>query len=166
MKKTLILMLSIFAILNLTAQITEEQKEEILNQHNYYRQLQGAANLVWSDKLQSEAQQWANYIAKKDIMAHSKMEYGENIYMSTANVSAKRPVDAWASEEQYYNGETISHQNYTLFGHYTQLIWSETTQVGCAYAISKTGKYYWVCEYYPSGNFIGQKPVKNYQKNK
>lgn len=158
--------MSLFVISNVNAQIDNSQKEKILNQHNYYRQLQGAPDLVWSVELQNAAQQWVDYIAKKDIMAHSKMEYGENIYMSTVEVSAEIPVDRWASEEQYYNGEVISYQNYSLFGHYTQLIWAKTTEVGCAYAISKTGKYYWVCEYSPTGNYIGEKPVENYKKKK
>lgn len=150
--------------LSVFAQNVSETQQRILERHNYYRQLQGAPDLRWSDTLTQEAQNWADYIAKKDIMAHSKMEYGENIYMSTEEVSPESPVDTWADEEQFYHGETISNQNYQLFGHYTQLIWAATTYVGCAEAVSKTGKHYWVCEYSPAGNYIGEKPVSNYHK--
>ena len=42
-------------------------------------------------------------------------------------------------------------------GHYTQMVWKGTTEVGCATA-SGTELTYLVCRYSPPGNIVGQKP--------
>jgi pathogenesis-related protein 1 len=145
---------------NLYAQnnLADSVKNELVQRHNYYREQVKVPKIKWSDKLAQKAQDWAIVIAKKDRLIHSNYKYGENIFMSTGAVSPKFVVDDWASEKKYYHGEKISSKNYHLFGHYTQIIWSSTIYVGCAEAISKTGKYYWVCEYDPPGNYIGEKP--------
>ena len=62
----------------------------------------------------------------------------------------------------------IGQYNATTFegaGHWTQVVWKGTTQVGCAVATCNNifpAKYgpakYYVCEYYPQGNIIGQFP--------
>jgi pathogenesis-related protein 1 len=162
MRKILTLLLLLLSFVAIKAQNKEDFKNKILERHNYYRSQQGASNLVWSDELANAAQQWANKLAKKDKMFHSTMSYGENIYWGYSD-DPTRAVDLWADEATYYPGEAISENNFHLFGHYTQLIWAATTKVGCAEAISKTGKHYIVCEYDPAGNIIGEKPVKNYK---
>ena len=139
--------------------LTDEQKQEILERHNYYRSEVGVSPLQWSDSLAGVAQKWANKIAKWDKLVHSNYDYGENLYVSTNKVSASRPVDAWASEKKFYHNENIANENVHLFGHYTQIIWAKTTKVGCAEAVSKKGNHYWVCEYAPTGNMLGEKPV-------
>jgi hypothetical protein len=39
-------------------------------------------------------------------------------------------------------------------GHFTQVVWRETTQMGCATATCR-GMDIWVCEYDPPGNVQG-----------
>jgi len=43
-------------------------------------------------------------------------------------------------------------------GHYTQVVWSGTTHVGCAAAIDASCEWaqVWVCQYSPPGNYMGQ----------
>jgi len=43
-------------------------------------------------------------------------------------------------------------------GHYTQIIWRTTTQVGCALASNATDEYL-VCRYLASGNIVGFDPL-------
>lgn len=45
-------------------------------------------------------------------------------------------------------------------GHYTQVVWAKTTLIGCGrmtYKDKGWNKHYVVCNYGPSGNFIGAK---------
>lgn len=51
-------------------------------------------------------------------------------------------------------------------GHYTQIVWRNTTHVGCATKVCDknspfqgfTRWQFWVCNYSPPGNFVGQRP--------
>ncbi len=92
--------------------------------------------------------------------------YGENMYWawSSPNLPNRSPaaaVQAWANEQPFYDYATNSCIGGEC-GHYTQLVWSTTTQVGCGQAIwTQNGKnnVFWVCNYAPAGNitFNGQK---------
>jgi hypothetical protein len=42
-------------------------------------------------------------------------------------------------------------------GHYTQVVWSGTRELGCGVARSPSREI-WVCNYNPPGNYIGQRP--------
>jgi hypothetical protein len=41
-------------------------------------------------------------------------------------------------------------------GHYTQIIWRNTTEVGCGMATCSNGSEIWVCNYNPPGNYLRQ----------
>ncbi len=69
--------------------------------------------------------------------------------------------NGWASEKNNYHGEVLTKENYVGFGHYTQMVWGHTKEVGCAIAHDTTnagGMYYLDCRYSPPGNYFGQKP--------
>lgn len=164
--KNIYFVVFIFISTTVFCQTNTELEQGIIQRHNYHRNIQNAPDIKWSDELAQDAQQWADILADEDEMMHSQNQWGENIYMSSEQVTPEYVVDFWAKEQQYYNGEAISKSNIHLFGHYTQLIWAETEYVGCAYAVSNSGVYYWVCEYSPPGNFLDKKPVENYKKQK
>ena len=102
--------------------------------------------------------------------------YGENLAMYQAasmSTKAETVVEAWAAEIECYTFGTqfsrndacdmacTSAQNSTGCGHYTQVGWRGTTQVGCGVAVCPGGdarfpREVWVCNYQNPGNFIGQ----------
>lgn len=129
--------------------------------HNKWRAELGLPPLKWSNKIAAVAQKWANVLKNRGCkMEHSSTKYGENIYWSMgAKRTPQEAVDAWGSEKQYFNFETLTcNEHWSKCGHYTQLIWENTTSVGCAMAYCKDGAEIWVCNYDPPGNYTGQKP--------
>ena len=137
-----------------TRQINEKT---ILERHNYYRSQVGVPPLKLSKECQESAQKWAEYLAKRNNgLTHSKnMKYGENCFWSSAEASEKLVVDRWASEKKYFNTRTRKYSYKT--GHYTQIIWRDTKYVGVGMAIANDGSEYWVCNYYPIGNYTNEK---------
>jgi hypothetical protein len=64
-------------------------------------------------------------------------------------------------ERRYFRPATFPHVSLTGewadVGHYTQIVWRETKEVGCAIDSAK-GQDVLVCRYFPAGNVQGQKP--------
>ena len=67
-------------------------------------------------------------------------------------------VTAWAEEEEYYDYQSNTCQPGQICGHFTQMVWHESQQVGCAKAMCADKSQIWACNYHPRGNYIGEKP--------
>ncbi|PPJ55129.1 hypothetical protein CBER1_09960 [Cercospora berteroae] len=128
-------------------------ESEVLNSTNYYRARHAARPVTWNSTLAHFAQSWAATC----IWGHSAGPYGENI--AAGFVNATLAVDAWAGEEVEYDYEKGGFSMGT--GHFSQLVWRNTTKIGCAIAecqsLVATGAHgaYLVCEYDPAGNTLG-----------
>ena len=144
------------------SRVTDSEVEKIVNKHNEYRNDVGVSNLKWSNHLAIEAQKWADELVSQNCaFKHSGSVHGENIYWSSGGSQGTSAVISWASEIKYYHGQKVSYSNYTKFGHYTQIVWYSTTEVGCAMSTCKNGSTIWVCNYNPPGNYIGSKAYGN-----
>lgn len=132
--------------------------KSITERHNYHRENHGVAALKWNTVIQKYAQSWADKIASEDKMYHRQPNnYGENIYWkSGGDLSGAEPVDAWYSEIKSYNYNNPGFSMAT--GHFTQVVWAGSSELGCGKARSKRGGTYIVCNYNPPGNYQGMFP--------
>lgn len=164
--RTVIVLISFMASGSLWAQSVVLQNDQWANDwlvaHNQWRKEVGAPPLKWNQDLSKSAEKWALKLSKKQgHLEHSHGDYGENIYWTSALVCpAAEATDAWGSEQSFYHDQKINGTNYQKFGHYTQMIWSTTTEVGCAVVSNGDKGTYAVCQYLPAGNIIGLHPYK------
>jgi hypothetical protein len=123
----------------------------------------GVPPLTWSDSVAAGAQYWADYMLSTGVYKHSSPEQlngqGENMVAGMgANYPLLDMIHGWVNEEQNYHGQpiegTLGAPDAT-YGHYTQMVWSSTTEIGCGYATNDQSTYF-VCRYSPAGNILGQ----------
>ncbi len=132
--------------------------QQALATHNRYRDEVGVSELQWSSDLANSAQQWANELAATNTFKHSDVSgVGENIWAgSSGGYSVTEMVDNWGSEKKFFTpGVYPDVTTGGEVGHYTQIVWKNSTEVGCAVA-SSNGSDYFVCQYKPPGNVLGQ----------
>ncbi|KAJ1287637.1 hypothetical protein BS78_02G025900 [Paspalum vaginatum] len=88
--------------------------------------------------------------------------YGENIVVGGAGKdwSTSDAVGLWVAEKQYYDHDTNScsaPQGQSCL-HYTQVVWRDSTAIGCGRVVCDNGGVFIPCNYSPAGNIIGQSP--------
>ncbi|KAL1952026.1 hypothetical protein VTO73DRAFT_1175 [Trametes versicolor] len=131
--------------------------DQYLSAHNTIRAQHGASPLTWSDDLAAKAQQWANGC----VFQHSGGTlgpFGENLAAGTgSSYGIASAVKSWTDEVSEYDSSN------PVPSHFTQVVWKASTQVGCAvqscngiFAASFGPAKFFVCEYSPQGNVIGQ----------
>lgn len=75
-------------------------------------------------------------------------------YTSTGDeLTGKQMTDQWYEESSTYD---FDKDFQTGKGHFAQIVWKNTLEVGFGRAKSKDGKWYAVANYFPAGNYIGQ----------
>lgn len=137
---------------------------EAVEAHNNLRAMHGAPPLTFADDLNEYSQKWADDIAKRDQMEHSNCtlpgggRVGENIYMCwssdpNATCNAKDACQSWYDEIKDYNYNKSGFSMKT--GHFTQVVWKESRELGIAFAKSPKGSIYVVANYRPAGNMQG-----------
>jgi pathogenesis-related protein 1 len=132
---------------------------DMLAAHDAVRARVGVAPLAWSDRLAARAQDWADtLLARRQFVHRPNSAYGENLFEITganATASAEQVVNAWAAEARDY--DYGSNRCRGVCGHYTQIVWGDTREVGCAVARGGAREV-WVCDYDPPGNRAGKRP--------
>lgn len=134
----------------------------LLGVHNAERRRMGIAPLSWNRELAGQAGSWAQSLASKGSFEHSKSRgnVGENLWMGTSGYySPEAMIGSFVGEKQYFRRgkfpDVSTTGNWSDVGHYTQLIWPGTKEVGCAKATGR-GNDVLVCRYAPAGNVMGQ----------
>jgi uncharacterized protein YkwD len=117
-------------------------------------------NVTWSDTIAATAQVWVENLATSQncsLVHATGTGYGENLAMGS-NLTPQQAVDMWAGEKSLYAwSKTYSMADFNAgSGHYTQLVWRSTTQIGCGSANCSSNRVIICCRYSPPGNYIGQ----------
>lgn len=142
------------------AQKADDKEIELLvARHNFWRADVGVGEITYSDELAEVANSWAKQLKEQGCeFKHSKNAYGENLFKGTVGYfTAADAVDSWGSEKQDYDYGKNKCAVGKMCGHYTQIVWKNTTEVGCAKVICD-GSVIWICNYNPAGNYVGQQP--------
>ena len=136
--------------------------KRILAAHNGERVALGIPRLAWSETLAAHAAVWADALAKSGKFQHSPASMrpgeGENLWIGTAGAyEPEEMVKAWADEQEFFQYGPFAPDGPHVVGHFTQVVWRTTTELGCAEATGN-GADVLVCRYSPPGNMIGEKP--------
>lgn len=139
--------------------LSQDVINEFLEAHNRYRSEVGVGHISWSEEVAESAQAWADELSRTCSFEHSNNEqYGENLWAGTAGAfTVADVVDAWGGEKAYYDYESNTCESGEVCGHYTQVVWANSTEVGCG-MVTCEGLEYWVCQYAPPGNVVGERP--------
>lgn len=157
--------------------LNPEEQTNLVAAHNRWRGNLGLSSLTWAGDLAQNAQTWANSLGKNHncTMQHSRnrtlagAQLGENLYWASPvtwsdgrrevqAISPPKVVDAWGSEVKDYDYGANTCRPGKMCGHYTQVVWRDTREVGCGAHVCPGGEQVWVCQYRPAGNWVGQRP--------
>ena len=147
---------------------------ELVKAHNAKRVLhEDTQPLKWNNKLSDFAYSYVSELVGTSedpctyVLKHSNGPYGENIAsgLSSETPNVTEYVNSWYNEIEDYDYNDIDgiYHRGKAVGHFTQLVWAKSQEVGCAVVYcSNNGKgIYILCEYHPVGNIEDSTPGKD-----
>lgn len=163
-----------------------EEQKLLLEAHNDYRkQVNPSASnmdeMIWNRSLADLAQTWSDGCLYEHPSRKTNPEYrgiGQNLYIKYHDRGGDnpprpiiQPVTLWNNEDVDYVFELASCNAGKVCGHYTQVVWANTNEVGCGMKFCPVATTHdprvnfpnaWLvtCNYSPGGNYRGQKPYK------
>jgi len=160
----------VLSLLACTLYAQDPIQQRILEVHNNARAKVHQAPLTWGNDAAAIASKYAALC--KFEHNSNRGDNGENIFANApgANPSpdlAGAGVGSWVNETVDYDCRSNTCKANKECGHYTQVVWGATTQVGCAlqrctinspFGASFPTWNFLVCDYHPPGNYVGQRP--------
>ncbi|VBB73865.1 Putative protein of unknown function [Podospora comata] len=158
-----------------------DYQKAVLESHNVHRFNHSAGALEWGQQYADSAKVLAQRCKFEHDTSINGGGYGQNLAMwaASANVDKVDPAAAaaraisngWyndelelfpASEYGRANPSAQAQATFSKWGHFTQLVWKDSKQVGCFTArcpvgtiVSNMESLYTVCNYFPVGNMGG-----------
>eukprot|EP01124_Arcella_intermedia_P035026 TRINITY_DN8825_c0_g1_i2.p1 TRINITY_DN8825_c0_g1~~TRINITY_DN8825_c0_g1_i2.p1 ORF type:complete len:497 (-),score=121.45 TRINITY_DN8825_c0_g1_i2:68-1558(-) len=135
----------------------------VLAAHQTERAKFGIPNLIWDCKLAQVAQNYANSCPGLSHSTTATSAYGTGEYVgeNLAVASGMDPTaSGWVGEKSSWTCSTNACSG--VCGHYTQMIWAQTTRVGCGLKKGCTSGGWpniLVCNYAKGGNYVGVSPL-------
>lgn len=133
---------------------------ELLRTHNEARREFGAKPLRWSEDLADDAYAYAKVLSQRGNLQHApantRSGAGENLWQGTdRRFTASDMIGRFVEEKRWFKPgkfpDVSTTGNWVDVGHYTQVVWPWTEEVGCAVASNGRDEFL-VCRYLPSGN--------------
>ncbi|KAJ7382803.1 Golgi-associated plant pathoproteinsis- protein 1 [Desmophyllum pertusum] len=102
---------------------------------------------------------WAKELLRNNRLEHSSGDHGENLAMASGyELTGAGATKMWYDEIKDYKFKNPG--NFAGTGHFTQVVWAGSLEMGVGKAGEGTGAQYVVARYSPAGNVMGQ-----YQEN-
>ncbi|XP_078340482.1 uncharacterized protein LOC144627388 [Crassostrea virginica] len=143
--------------------LSVEQEQEVVDVHDAIRRNVSppGSNLMkmrYSQELASQAQAHADSC----VMQHSGLASENMFFSSGTTIDLSAAIYAWEKEKLDYDYDTDTCKEGKVCGHYTQVVWASSVEVGCGASNQCGGTYktHIVCQYSPSGNYVGIRPYK------
>jgi pathogenesis-related protein 1 len=139
-----------------------DEEQAILSYHNGVRASVNVPPLHWSKTLSKHAATWGATLATQGCSLRPSQDstVGENLFMTPPDKDHQAVIDAvksWASEKSAYSEQSLTKANLSAVAHYTQMVWSITSTLGCA-KVACNNQLIVICHYSPRGNQLGAKP--------
>ena len=123
----------------------------------------GVPALRWADDLEAEARVWARTLIDSNRFAHDPAlhGHGENLWTGWGGRvwTPEEMIGEWIAEKANYRHGVFPNVSRTGrwsdVGHYTQLVWRDSTHVGCAIE-TRGDRSVLACRYAPPGNIDGR----------
>ncbi|ESW28863.1 hypothetical protein PHAVU_002G024400 [Phaseolus vulgaris] len=136
---------------------------EYLEAHNEARAAVGVEPLRWSEKLGNASSLMVRYQRNKmgcEFANLTDSKYGGNqLWAGVTAVAPRVAVEEWVKEKEFYVRANNTCVGKHECGVYTQVVWRNSTEVGCAEAACvKEHSSLTICFYDPPGNVIGENP--------
>ena len=153
-----------YEIINKEKKAIHQLWKKTLEKHNEFRKKHRIENLELNETLCEIAQSRAEKYSKTDLEKLYMIPpnlykgdiVGENIAIidNYDDINFEDIINKWYEEKQKYDFNSNNYIENT--GHFTQLIWKETKEVGFGHKKSFNGKMYFIAIYYPAGNIFRQ----------
>ncbi|XP_022910069.2 venom allergen 5-like [Onthophagus taurus] len=167
--------------------ITDAIRNSLLVAHNKYREkvasndekrggIQGGATKMYALQYDKELEYTATCWNKKCTFAHDQCRItevfrpaGQNLYWSSGkgcswNFNLNQATELWYDEVKDMTKECFEAYGIgcesSKVGHFTQMIWAETTHVGCSLVEYAGPTCQLACNYGPAGNFLKEEVFK------
>uniref|UniRef100_A0A3Q3VL87 ShKT domain-containing protein n=1 Tax=Mola mola TaxID=94237 RepID=A0A3Q3VL87_MOLML len=158
--------LGLLAAVQVTSGVSVAEQSEIVNKHNEFRRSvqPPASNMLkmsWNSEAAANAQAWADqcimdHSPKSDRRITNLNKCGENVASSGNRISWSEVIQGWYNEAKDWRYGVGSINGKTV-GHFTQVVWYNSHEIGCELISSLKGNYQHT-QPYKSGTPCGDCP--------
>ena len=159
-KKLILLALLSIALSETVQELNSEFQTDALFAHNLYRKIHGVPPLVLNLKLSQLALRRATELANAgELNVKQNTFEGSQLGETVGSVGGFSHYNGISATQLWYSVVSKFDEEGELSSEgasFTQIVWKKTRQVGFGIAKSKSGKFFFVGEYFPSGNIRHQ----------